>query len=103
MFRVYGVLLKKGERRVKCKTCGGEGTVTIQGSLKVCRPCDGQGIVAQFKEAEKVLRQFQLSPRFVLKAYSSMLMFSDPEDTLRTLQAFKVSGIKATLVFPLLA
>jgi len=105
--------LSHGEEHVKCKDCGGEGTLTIHGSLKTCRYCDGLGRVPAINQAQRVLRDFQLPQHYtVAHGQSVLLKFSryriedvvsgsDIDVVIKSLFAFTVSGIKAKIVYPI--
>jgi hypothetical protein len=101
-FLVYGILLKNSDKKIKCKPCKGEGSLPINGSLKVCKVCDGTGLVPLFSEIQRVLHRFRLVPNGFSKTYSVMLRFSDVEDCIRSLEALDLSGIRASIVYPIL-
>jgi RecJ-like exonuclease len=95
--------LSRGEEQVKCKVCGGEGTLNIRGSLKTCRVCGGLGRVLALDEAQRVLRGFRLPEDYtVTHGQSVRLMFSgyDTDAVIKSLFALAVSGIEARIVFP---
>jgi len=109
---MYAILLSHGDERVKCKDCGGEGTLPIHGSVKTCRSCGGLGRVSTLNEAYRVLRGFRLPEHYtVTHGQSVLLKFSgyhvdevvsgyDTDEVIHSLFALTVSGIKARIVFP---
>jgi len=109
---IYAILLTHGDEQMKCRDCGGEGTLPIHGSVKTCRSCGGLGRVPTLKEAQRVLRGFRLPEHYtVTRGQSVFLKFSgyyahevfsgyDVDEVIRSLFAFAVSGIKARIVFP---
>lgn len=100
---MYAILLSHGEEHVKCKDCGGEGTLNIHGSLKTCRTCNGLGRVLAFDQAHRALRWFRLPEDYTVTHEQSVrLTFSgyDVDVVIKSLFAFAVSGIKARIVFP---
>jgi RecJ-like exonuclease len=100
---MYAILLSHGEEQIKCKDCGGEGTLILHGSVKTCRSCSGLGRVLAFDQAHRLLRRFRLPEDYtVTHGQSVRLMFSgyDVDVIIKSLFAFAVSGIKARIVFP---
>jgi len=107
----YAILLSHG-KSVKCKDCGGEGTLPIHGSIKTCRSCGGLGRVPLLSEAYRVLRGFRLPEHYTVTYSESVLIkFSryhvsevymgyDIDEVIHSLFALAVSGIKARIVFP---
>jgi RecJ-like exonuclease len=99
---MYAILLKNGEDRVKCKDCGGEGSLPIRGSLKVCKVCNGLGIVPVIEKAQRALRQFQQPTNYTIHhGHSVVLRYCGYDDVIHALQALWLSGIKARVVFPI--
>ena len=111
---MYAILLSHGEEQIKCKDCGGEGTLNIHGSLKTCRFCSGLGRVPTLDQAQRVLRVFRLPENYtVTYGHSVQLMFSgfnvddvisgfDVDEVIHSLFAFAVSGIKARVIYPVM-
>jgi len=105
---LYALLVNHGSESVKCKSCGGEGTISIHGSLKTCRRCDGIGATSVEQEIQRVMREFRLpNNQFVVShEHSIMLRFFgidilDVENRiLQTLAALAVKGIKTRIIFP---
>jgi DnaJ-class molecular chaperone len=99
---LFGILVENGEDQVKCKDCGGEGSLPIHGSLKVCRACNGLGTVSAFSIVQRALRQFQQPANYtVSRGNSIVLKYSGRDDVVHALQALWLSGIKARIVFPI--
>jgi len=100
---MYAILLSHGDEQIKCRDCGGEGTLNIRGSLKTCRVCGGMGTVQTIDEIHRVVRRFQLPEEFkVSHSQSALLMFRvyDVDIVIHTAQALNVSGIRCRIIFP---
>jgi len=101
--KLYGILLKNGCDRVECKDCGGEGSLQIRGSLKVCKACGGLGAVPLIEEVQRVLRQFQLPANYTVShGHSIVLKYYGYayDDIIHALQALHINGTKARIIFP---
>jgi len=104
---MFAILLTHGNEQMKCRDCGGEGTLQIHGSVKTCRDCGGLGMVLISDEVHRVLREFRVVDDFAVSLEHSTLLrlrgydVQDVEDRiLQTLNALAVSRIKARIIFP---
>jgi len=103
---MYAILLSHGQEQIKCKSCGGEGTLNINGSLKTCRLCSGTGTRVVLDEALRVLRNFYFEGHFTIshehgvhfEFRGARLHIEDM--VLKVMAALSVSGIKTRLVWP---
>lgn len=108
---MYGILLKNGNERIKCKDCGGEGSLPIHGSLKVCRLCGGLGTVPVIEEVQRVLRQFRLPANYTVSHEHSVIlkfrlgyptqMATYFDDIIHSFQALTFAKIPARIIFPI--
>jgi len=84
----------------------------IRGSLKVCKTCGGLGTIPVIEEAKRVLRQFRLPMDFTISHEHSIVFKYRAstqgivsgyayDDIIHALQALSVSGIKATIIYPI--
>jgi RecJ-like exonuclease len=92
----FGILLLS--ERAKCPSCKGSGRF----GLKLCKACNGNGIVSTQQLAERVLTSFgQPQVYTVSHSHSTVLVYKAPfyGEVLSALMALKLSGIKAKLVY----